>query len=196
VFAGIIETTGTVARVTRHGEDATLSIDVELAPPALQVGESIATNGVCLTVCSTTNRTFSADVSVETLRRTTLGELGPGDPANLERSLRVGDRISGHFVFGHVDCVGEVVRSEPEGGGLRMWFAFPADLAPYVAEKGSIAVDGVSLTVCDCSLSSFSVAVIPHTAAATTLGKRRPGERVNLEADMLARYVRRSLAVA
>jgi riboflavin synthase len=194
MFSGIIEAIGTVATLERHGEDATLTIHGGLPPASLEIGESIATNGVCLTVRGIDADGFLADASVETLRRTTLGALRPGDPVNLERSLQVGDRISGHFVFGHVDTIGEITRIDNEGDGWRFRFAFPAEFAPFAAEKGSVAVDGISLTMCDCDSSSLSVAVIPHTATATTLGRRRVGDRVNLEADMLARYVRRALA--
>jgi len=195
MFSGIIEAIGTVATLERHGEDATLIIHGGLTPASLEVGESIATNGVCLTVRRIDAHGFVADASVETLRRTTLGALRPGDPVNLERSLRVGDRVSGHFVFGHVDTIGDVAGIDREGDGWRFRFAFPADFAPFAADKGSVAVDGISLTMCDCASASFSVAVIPHTAEVTTLGRRRVGDRVNLEADMLARYVRRALAI-
>ena len=195
MFSGIIEAIGTVATLERHAEDATLTIHGGLAPASLEIGESIATNGVCLTVRRVDVQGFVADASVETLRRTTLGDLLPGDPVNLERSLRVGDRVSGHFVFGHVDTIGEVAGIEREGDGWRFRFAFPTDFAPFATDKGSVAVDGISLTMCDCDAASFSVAVIPHTAEVTTLGRRRVGDRVNLEADMLARYVRRALAI-
>lgn len=196
MFSGIVEATGRVEGLERRGADAVLAVAGGFEAAALALGESIATNGVCLTVRERTGAGFLADLSGETLRRTTLGSLAPGDPLNLERSLRVGDRISGHFVFGHVDAVGDVRAIRPEGEGWRFTFGFPADFAPFVVDKGSVAVDGISLTLCDCTAETFDIAVIPHTFRATTLGARRVGERVNLEADMLARYVRRALEAA
>lgn len=171
-----------------------LAVAGGLDPADLVLGESIATNGVCLTVRDRTRDGFLADLSGETLRRTTLGSVAPGDLLNLERSLRVGDRVSGHFVFGHVDTVGEVRAIAGEGEGWRFTFGFPEDFAPFTVDKGSIAVDGISLTLCDCTARTFDIAVIPHTFRETNLGARRVGDRVNLEADMLARYVRRALA--
>ena len=194
MFSGIIEALGRVFALERRGEDARLVIHGGVVPESLVIGESIATNGVCLTVTAIDAQGFAADASVETLGRTTLGELRRGDLVNLERSLRMGDRVSGHFVFGHVDTVGRIDAIEHEGAGWRFRFGFPPDFAPFAADKGSVAIDGISLTMCDCDASSFAVAVIPHTAEVTTLGTRRVGDRVNLEADMLARYVRRALA--
>ncbi len=220
MFTGIIESVGTVTEIVPHGDDLALHVrcvEVEVAPdlqgwrgddlamqilcdgidPAtLVVGESIATSGVCLTVRECTPAGFVADVSVETLRRTTLGSLGTGERVNLERSLQVGDRLGGHFVFGHVDGVGRVVDLRREGTGYRLAIEAPADLARLIAVKGSIAVDGVSLTVADLAGRVFEVALIPHTAEVTTAGGYRPGRAVNLEADMLARYVERLVARA
>lgn len=193
MFSGIVATIGRIRSVERREAGAVLTIDATFAeePPAL--GESVATSGVCLTVREILAGGFVADLSAETLARTTLGRLTPGDPVNLERSLRVGDRISGHFVFGHVDGVGRVEAILPEGDGWRFAFSAPNDLARFLADKGSIAVDGISLTMCDCAGDTFAVAVIPHTYAVTTLGVRRPGDAVNLEADMLARYAQKAL---
>lgn len=192
MFSGIIERVGTVAAVRRSRGDAELTIRSPFR--GLVLGESIAVNGACMTVTARRGSTFTVLVSAESLRRTTLGALKPGDPVNLERSLRLSDRLSGHFVFGHVDGIGTVEAIEPEGGGALYRFSLPAGFARFLVEKGSIAVDGVSLTVFDCGRRSFTVAVIPHTAAATTLGRKRPGDRVNLETDMLARYVDRAVA--
>jgi riboflavin synthase len=194
VFAGIITAQGRVHALERSGPDAVLTVHGGFPPGELEIGESIATNGVCLTVRAVDAEGFVADLSAETLARTTLGGSSPGDVLNLERSLRVGDRISGHFVFGHVDAVGRVVAVREVGDGWRFAFEVPEDFAPYLADKGSVAVDGISLTVCDCTDRGFAVAVIPHTFASTNLRLRRPGDRVNLEADMLARYVRRALS--
>lgn len=192
MFSGIIETIGTVAAVVRHGEDARLEI-AGLAGSTLAVGESICTSGVCLTVREVTARGFAADLSGETLRRTNLGLLREGDSVNLERSLRLGDRLSGHFVFGHVDGVGRITVLDRSGDGHSLRVATDADLSPYLVDKGSIAVDGISLTMCDVAETSFAVAVIPHTFEVTTLSRRKVGDVVNLEADMLARYARRAL---
>lgn len=192
MFSGIIECVGGVAAVRRSRGDAELTLRSRFR--GLVLGESIAVNGACMTVTARRGSMFTVLVSAESLRRTTLGALKPGDPVNLERSLRLSDRLSGHFVFGHVDGIGTVEAIEPEGGSALYRFSLPAGFARFLVEKGSIAVDGVSLTVFDCGRRSFTVAVIPHTAAATTLGRKRPGDRVNLETDMLARYVDRAVA--
>lgn len=194
MFSGIIEALGTVVELDRRGEDARLVLRDGFESARLAIGESICTNGVCLTVCEITPDGFAADLSAETLRRSTLGRLRSGDVVNLERSLRLGDRLSGHFVFGHVDGVGRVGALAPSGGGYTLRVEADASLAPYLVEKGSIAVDGISLTMCDVAESSFCVAVIPHTFTVTSLSRRRVGDDVNLEADMLARYARRALA--
>lgn len=193
MFSGIIEALGHVAAFERRDADAVLTVEGGLDPKELALGESIATNGVCLTVSEITGSGFVADLSLETLERSTLGELTPGARLNLERSLKVGDRISGHFVFGHVDTVGEIVSFQPEGEGQRLTIRHPADFGCYVADKGSVSIDGISLTVCAPSENTFSIALIPHTLEVTTLGTRKAGDRVNLEADMLARYARRAL---
>ena len=192
MFSGIIEAVGTVAAKRTRGGDAELTIRSGFR--GLVLGESIAVNGACMTVAARRAGAFTVIVSAESLRRTTLGTLGPGMPVNLERSLRLSDRLSGHFVFGHVDGVGTLAAIDTEGGSALYRFGLPAATGRFLVEKGSIAVDGVSLTVFDCRRASFTVAVIPHTAAVTTLGKMRPGHRVNLETDMLARYVDRAVA--
>jgi riboflavin synthase len=158
-----------------------------------QVGESIAVSGVCLTMAAVDADTFTADLAAETLRRTTLGALRPGDPVNLERPLRLDQRLGGHVVQGHVDGVGSVTAVRPEGDGRWMEIAPPAALMPYLVEKGSVAVDGVSLTIAGLGREVFAVALIPHTLEVTTLGRRRSGDQVNLEVDILAKYVERLL---
>jgi riboflavin synthase len=192
VFSGIIECVGEVADLRRLRGDAELKLKNSFR--GLALGESIAVNGACMTVAARRGSTFSAVVSAESLRRTTLGSLRAGHAINLERSLRVSDRLSGHFVFGHVDGMGTLEAVVPEGGSALYRFSLPAGFSRFLVEKGSIAVDGVSLTVFDCSRRSFTVSVIPHTAGATTLGRMRPGTAVNLETDMLARYVDRAVA--
>lgn len=192
MFSGIIERLGVVESLERTCGGAVLRVG-RAYPSGLDLGESIATNGVCLTVREITPGGFVADLSQETLDRTTLGRVEVGRTIHLERSLKIGDRVSGHFVFGHVDTVGRVAALDREGDGLRLAIEHPSDFGAYVADKGSVAIDGVSLTVCDPSGDRFSIALIPHTIAETTLGDRKPGDEVNLEADMLARYARRAV---
>ncbi len=186
VFSGIVEAVGTVAAIAGD-ESRRLTVAAPFADLAL--GESVCVSGACMTVTATGAGTFDFDVSPESLRRTTLGELAPGASVNLERSLRLGDRLSGHLVFGHVDGVGRLVSLTPDADFTLYRFAAPAEMDRYLVEKGSIAVDGVSLTVFSCEAGAFTVAVIPHTASVTTLGHLRPGTPVNLEADMIGKYV-------
>jgi riboflavin synthase len=185
MFTGIVEELGSVVR--RDGSRLRLAATKVLDDA--DVGSSIAVNGCCLTVVAKGDGWWEADVSDETMGRTTLSGLAPGDPVNLERPVRLADRLGGHLVQGHVDAVGEVVAAAPD---LRV--TMPSDLLPYVVVKGSITVDGVSLTVVDRLDAGFTVAVIPHTADVTTLGRRRPGDRVNLEVDLVAKYVESLLA--
>jgi riboflavin synthase len=182
MFTGLIEELGALG--SREG--ARFTFQADLVTEGAKVGDSIAVNGCCLTVVEVGPGTWSADLVEETLARTNLGALRPGDPVNLERPVRVGDRLGGHVVQGHVDGVGEFVSPAP---GL---VVRTADTR-YLVEKGSVAVDGVSLTVVAVTAETFSVAVIPHTAAVTTLGRRGPGDSVNLEFDILAKYVERLL---
>lgn len=196
MFSGIIESLGTVEALEPRGDDARLVVRHGFGDVELTLGESICTSGVCLTVVDRPSGRFVADLSGETLRRSTLGRLVTGDGVNLERSLRLGDRLSGHFVFGHVDGVGRVEALEPAGDGRWLRVATDPALAPYLVDKGSIAVDGISLTMCDVRDASFAVAVIPHTFEVTTLSRRQVGDSVNIEVDMLARYARRALEFA
>jgi riboflavin synthase len=189
VFTGIIETTARLEGRSASGGGARLVLATPRALPALAIGESIAVNGACLTVTTRRGRSFTVDVSPETLRRTTLGRLARGSRVNLERALRAGDRMGGHIVQGHVDGVGRLEAIRPDGDWIRYSFDVPRPLAPYLVEKGSIAVDGVSLTVASCRGRRFTVALIPHTLAATTLGERHPGDPVNLEADVLLKQI-------
>jgi riboflavin synthase len=189
MFTGIIEATATVARLDPKGGGARVTIETTRPLPKLVLGESIAVNGACLTVTGFRGRRFTVDVSPETLRRTTLGGLRPRDPVNLERALRMGDRLGGHLVQGHVDGTGTLEAITPDRDWSLYRFRAPNALAPYLVEKGSVAVDGVSLTVFACRGGRFSVALIPHTLAATTLGRRRPGDAVNVEADVLLKQI-------
>lgn len=164
-----------------------------LAADALELGESITVNGACMTVVEFDDASFAFDVSAESLRRTALGELAAGAVVNLERSLRMSDRLGGHVVSGHVDGVGRVAAIRPEGESRLFSFSMPPELAAGIVEKGSIAVDGISLTCFACRDDGFDVAVIPHTLDVTTLGRRAVGDGVNLETDVLGKYVARLL---
>ena len=174
-------------------EGGRVTIEAPQTAPDARVGDSIAIDGVCLTVVSVDGGSFAFDAVPETLSRTSLATLEPGSPVNLEPALRAGDALGGHYVQGHVDGVGSVRAVEPEGDGNRVWFDAPVGLLRYVVEKGSIAVQGTSLTVAATDDRGFAVALIPHTLAATTLGSLAVGDRVNLEADVLAKYVEKLL---
>jgi riboflavin synthase len=190
MFTGIIETTGLVRSVRRRGEGSLISIEAPAIARELSSGESVSVNGACLTIAeSPTEESFAAEAVPETLEKTTLGSLVVGDRVNLERSLRLGDRLSGHLVLGHVDGVGEVVDVKKSGLGKTLSVRIPEELAHYVALKGSIAVDGVSLTVSSVSERDVGISVIPHTLEATTIGNYTIGTKVNLEIDIIARYL-------
>ena len=189
MFTGLVQQIGEVRRVDRDGEGARL--DVACAFDALELGESIAVDGVCLTVTRDTGAGFVADASLETLARSVLGERGPGAEVHLERALSAGARLGGHLVSGHVDGVGTVAARSPLGDALKMTFEVPAPLAPFVAPKASITVNGVSLTVNGVRGRRFDVALVPFTRRETTFDALPVGARVNLEADILAKYVAR-----
>jgi riboflavin synthase len=191
VFTGLIEALGTLRARERRGPGFVLRVDAPFE--AFVLGESIAVSGVCLTVTRFERGGFEADVSLETARKTTLGALPLGARLNLERSLRLGDRLGGHLVSGHVDAVGRCVGREPAGDSERFVFELPVELRRYVAQKGSIAVDGTSLTVNAVDGARFDVMIIPHTRAETTFHALAAGDAVNLEVDPIARYVARWL---
>lgn len=194
MFTGITTDLGTVRSVERRG-DARFVIDTRYDHATIDIGASIACSGACLTVVEKGDGWFALDVSAETLSRTKLGDWVEGGRVNLERSLRIGDELGGHIMLGHVDGVGEVTGIEPEGDSLRFWFSMPENLEKFVAEKGSIAIDGVSLTVNEVRGREFGVNIIPHTREMTTFGTAAAGDRVNLEIDVLARYVARASEV-
>jgi len=194
MFTGIVEGTGTVVTLARPRADggaARLQVDAPWLAGELAVGDSVAVDGCCLTVVASGPTQFAADVVAETLRRTALGRLAAGARVNLERPLALGGRLGGHLVQGHVDGVGRVLGRSSAGQGEEVRVELPADLARYVVEKGSIAVDGVSLTVAGVGQRWFAVALVPHTLATTTLGERAPGDPVHLEVDVVAKYVER-----
>lgn len=198
MFTGIVQDVGRVASLERRGGDLRIRIAVErLSLAGTQPGDSIAVSGVCLTALDLLPpESFAADVSNETLALTTLGTLEVGSRVNLEPALRAGDPLGGHLVSGHVDGLGEVLDIVADARSVRMRFGCPAALARYVARKGSIAIDGVSLTINDVGDTDFSVNLIPHTQTVTTLGEYRVGRRVNLEIDQVARYVERLLTAS
>jgi riboflavin synthase len=193
VFTGIVREMGRVVSVVAAEEGAQLVVAAPRTAPRTAVGDSVAVDGVCLTAVSVTDGEIAFDAVAETLRRSSLGALETGDDVNVEPALRAGDPLGGHYVQGHVDAVGRVTTVDPEGDGRRVTFEAPPDVLRYCAEKGSITVDGVSLTVAGLDEASFTVALIPHTLAETTLGALAPGDEVNLEADVLAKYVERLL---
>lgn len=203
MFTGIVTDIGTLLEVrpptAGRPQDMWAQIETRFDMATIALGASICCSGVCLTVVETGGARagwFAVEISGETLSKTTLGAWRAGMPVNLERSLKVGDELGGHFVFGHVDGVAEVVSREPDGGSERWVFAAPRDVMPFIAAKGSIALDGVSLTVNSVDGATFGVNLIAHTRAETTFGTRTVGDRVNLEVDMLARYVRRAAGLA
>lgn len=193
MFTGIIEEVGHVKSLRRGAKSFTLEVDASLVMEGTQVGDSIATNGVCLTVTSLTGHGFTADVMPETVQRTALGELMAGSPVNLERALSLQTRLGGHIVSGHIDGTGRI--SDRRQDDTALWLTVECDsrLLRYIIEKGSITIQGVSLTVARVDERSFAVSLIPHTQAATTLHNARIGDRVNLENDIIAKYVEKLL---
>ena len=191
MFTGIVRERGRIAAREGGADGTRLVVEAPETAAGAGVGDSVAVNGCCLTVTSVADGRMSFDAVPETLRRTALGALDAGRDVNLEPALRAGEPLGGHYVQGHVDAVGTVRAVDSEGEGIRMWIDAPPDVLRYCVEKGSVAVDGVSLTIAELDGDGFAVALVPHTLAVTTLGERGPGDRVNLEADVLAKYVER-----
>ena len=189
MFTGLVEEMGVVRERTPSAAGARMVIACDVVREGLAIGDSVAVNGACLTVVEMTDDSFAVDCVEETLRRTSVGDREAGDTVSLERAMRVGDRLGGHIVQGHVDGTGTIRAITPEGDGVLMSFAAPGDVLRYVVEKGSITVDGVSLTVASREPDGFTIALIPHTMQSTTLGPDTVGRRVNLEADVVAKYV-------
>jgi riboflavin synthase len=189
MFTGLIEDLGEVKRIEKRGENLSLLISSHLDPKELKSGDSIAVNGACLTIVSLTPTGFTVEVSPETVRRTNLRDLKEGEPVNLERALRLSDRLGGHLVSGHIDGTGILSRKTREGEFYHFTFSASPEIMRYVIEKGSIAVDGISLTVNQCRDKDFTVTIIPFTLNHTNLGERKVGERVNLEVDLIGKYV-------
>ena len=189
MFTGIIQGMGVIRSLTRQGADARLEVETSLPLGDVSLGDSIAVNGACLTVTAKTARTFKADVSAETLSRTILGNAKIGGKANLEKALRLGDFLGGHLVLGHVDGIGRIIARTVKANSVIIEVELATGLMRYVVEKGSVAVDGISLTVNRCEKTSFYVSMIPHTAEMTTLGHKKAGEAVNIETDIIGKYV-------
>ena len=195
MFTGIVRERGRVESVDAGTENGVrLVVEAPATAAGVTVGDSVALNGCCLTVTEATDGRITFDAVPETVRRTTLGRATRGDELNVEPALLAGEPLGGHYVQGHVDGVGRVRSLEPEGDGARLWIEAPREILRYCVTKGSIAVDGVSLTVAELADDAFAVALVPHTLAVTTLGEVRPGDEVNLEADVLAKYVERLVA--
>ncbi|BBO34993.1 riboflavin synthase [Lacipirellula parvula] len=194
MFTGLVQSLATVRAIEPDGPGVRLTIRDEAIAQRAKIGDSIAINGCCLTVVELAGADMAFEAGAETLSRTNLGKLQPGAAVNLESSLRVGDELGGHLVAGHVDAVGQLARREDDSQWSTMWFSVPGELTRQMASKGSVAIDGVSLTLVDVTRDEFSVALIPHTLSVTTLGRLKPGDEVNLETDLLAKYVERQLA--
>jgi riboflavin synthase len=191
MFTGLVQSLAAVREVTDARAGRRIRVTEPQLAPQLAIGESVALDGACLTVVSREEDVFDFEAGPETLAKTTLGRLTAGDRVNLERALRVGDALGGHFVSGHVDCVGSILDARIEGDWLTVWFGHPAEFDALLVSKGSVAVDGVSLTVVDAQPGRFSVMLIPHTRDHTTLGLKKPGAAVNLEFDLIAKHVQK-----
>ncbi len=191
MFTGLVQSLAAVRSAADDGHGGRTITVADPIAPGLTLGESVSVNGVCLTVVRSDADTFDFQIGPETVNRTTLGTLQPGSRVNLERALRVGDRLGGHFVSGHVDCVGKVLSRETSGEWETVWFECPAEFDDLMVTKGSLAIDGVSLTLVTVEPTRFSVMLIPHTLAHTTLGAKAAGDGVNLEFDLLAKHVQK-----
>ncbi|MBW2607106.1 MAG: riboflavin synthase [Deltaproteobacteria bacterium] len=191
MFTGIIEGPGTISGIKPSGHSRRMAINADYELDNTKIGDSIAVNGACLTVVSFSGRRFEVDVSPETVAKTTLGKARIGDRVNLERALRISDRIDGHLVSGHIDGIGTIKSRKTEENAIIITFNIPESVAYYIIKKGSVAVDGISLTVNECDHESFQVSIIPHTAKLTTLGFKKISDSVNVETDMIGKYVER-----
>ncbi len=193
MFTGIVETVGKIASAEERGEVVRFAIEAPAVVAGVEIGDSVAINGACLTVVDVAGGVLSFEAIRETLLKTSLGSLDVGQRVNVERAMRADGRLDGHIVQGHVDATGRVERLERDGDDVRFYVTCSEELADLLVEKGSVAIDGVSLTVCDVRRDGFDVALIPHTLEVTTLGERSPGDPVNLEADVLGKYVKKYL---
>jgi riboflavin synthase len=195
MFTGLIEDVGRVDKITKTGASARLDITTNFFLEEINIGDSVAVNGVCLTVVEKGASRLSFDVSPDTMDCTTFNRIKAGHPVNLERALRLGDRMGGHIVSGHVDCIATIVERRELSGNIVFSFRIPGKFAGYIIEKGSVTVEGISLTINTVSEEGFSVNIIPHTAGKTTLQYKKPGDEVNIESDIIGKYVERLLTV-
>ena len=191
MFTGIIEGPGTISGIKQSGQSRRMAVNADYALDSTKIGDSIAVNGACLTVVSFSGSRFEVDVSPETVAKTTLGKAKIGDRVNLERALRISDRIDGHLVSGHIDGIGTIKSRKTQENAIIITFNIPKTVAYYIIKKGSVAVDGISLTVNECDHESFQVSIIPHTAKLTTFGFKKISDSVNVETDMIGKYVER-----
>lgn len=192
MFAGIIEGLGKIEKFdknTKNRSAVKMKVGLGKLAKGLKIGDSVAINGVCLTAVNKTNNTAEFEMVGETIKRTNLGSLKLGDKVNIERSLKVGDRLEGHFVLGHVDGVGIITKLEKQSNQIKIWMELPKKLSRYVVQKGSITIDGISLTVVDKLTNTFSVSIIPHTMKITNLALKKVNDKVNIETDVLAKYI-------
>lgn len=196
MFTGIIEEIGSIQKIKHGSRSVVLEVRAKKVLEDMKVGDSVATNGVCLTVVSFNNQSFCADVMPETMQRSNLGDLHVGDSVNLERALCLNGRLGGHIVTGHVDGLGKIAAREKDANAIRLTVSAPANLLRYIVEKGSITIDGISLTVVAVTDSGFTVSIIPHTQGETTLAKKKIGDSVNLENDVIAKYVEKLMRPA
>lgn len=196
MFTGIVEGKGRVRETAGRGGGLVMTVETPFGLDGDRIGDSVSVNGVCLTITGIRNGAFTADVSAETLSRTNLGMIRPGDEVNIERAVRVGDRLGGHIVTGHVDGTGRIGKRERRGDNIYFEIEAGRGLMRHVVEKGSVAVDGVSLTVNGVSDGYFTLNIIPHTLKVTTLGAKRPGDEVNIETDILGKYVERLMGAS
>lgn len=194
MFTGIVEGIGTITGIRSAGAGKRFSFTADFALYQTRIGDSISVSGACLTAIPVSEKRFDADVSAETLQKTTLGKARIGHRVNLERALRLSDRLGGHLVTGHVDGIGTIADKRSDGHALRLSIQAPVDLLRYIIAKGSVAVDGVSLTVNSCFENRFDVSIIPHTAGVTTIGLRKTGDPINVETDMIGKYVQRLIS--
>ena len=193
MFTGIIEGLGTISSIRPVGQGSRLAVEAGFELKGTKIGDSVAVNGACLTVVAISGKRFEADVSPETLEKTTFGQVKIGEQVNLERALLLSSRVDGHLVSGHVDAIGIIARREAAGNATLVTVEIPPEAARYIIPKGSVAVDGISLTVNQCDEVSFGVSIIPHTGLISTVGFKKIGERVNIETDMIGKYVERFL---
>lgn len=191
MFTGLIEDTGKITAFNSRGEAAQLVVSTKLPTAEIAIGDSVAVHGACLTVAAKAEQSLTFDVSPESLSCTTIGALKAGAAVNLERALRLGDRLGGHIVSGHIDCTGKLVSIEKRSGNHQLQFTLPQKNVRYLVEKGSVTIDGISLTVNEVTQDGFSVNIIPHTFSATTLAKLKVGDQVNIETDIIGKYVER-----